>query len=97
MEDVVVFNVGDLLARWSNDTIRSTVHQVVQPPVQSEGEVWPARLSKAFSAHANQDTFIEAIPGTFGVESEKRYEGRDYEWGVLFAEVKGYTLSSGWQ
>jgi isopenicillin N synthase-like dioxygenase len=28
----IVVNVGDLLARWSNDVFRSTLHRVVSPP-----------------------------------------------------------------
>jgi isopenicillin N synthase-like dioxygenase len=41
-----VVNAGDLLARWSNDTIKSTVHRVVEPP-RAEGDVHPARYSIA--------------------------------------------------
>jgi isopenicillin N synthase-like dioxygenase len=47
IEDTVVVNAGDLLARWSNDTIKSTVHQVVEPPSSGEGDVYPARYSIA--------------------------------------------------
>lgn len=32
MENTCVVNAGDLLARWSNDTIKSTIHRVVEPP-----------------------------------------------------------------
>ena len=32
IEGAIVVNSGDLLARWSNDLIRSTVHRVVEPP-----------------------------------------------------------------
>lgn len=48
MEGTVVVNAGDLLARWSNDTIKSTVHRVVEPPRgNAEGEVYPPRYSIA--------------------------------------------------
>ncbi|EGY19360.1 thymine dioxygenase [Verticillium dahliae VdLs.17] len=44
----VVVNAGDLLARWSNDTIRSTVHRVVEPPGGgADGDVYPPRYSIA--------------------------------------------------
>ncbi|KAL4907261.1 hypothetical protein BDW74DRAFT_176042 [Aspergillus multicolor] len=53
----------------------STAHRVVQPPMQTEGEVWPARYSIAFFANSNENSFIEVIPGTVRSESGKKYEG----------------------
>jgi isopenicillin N synthase-like dioxygenase len=48
IEGTVVVNAGDLLARWSNDTIKSTVHRVVEPPrKEEEGAEYPARYSIA--------------------------------------------------
>ena len=44
--DTCVVNAGDLLARWSNDTIKSTIHRVVEPP-SGDGDVYPARYSIA--------------------------------------------------
>lgn len=32
VQGAIVVNSGDLLARWSNDLIRSTMHRVVEPP-----------------------------------------------------------------
>jgi len=46
IEDTVVVNAGDLLARWSNDTIKSTIHRVVEPP-RAEGDSHPPRYSIA--------------------------------------------------
>lgn len=40
-----VVNAGDLLARWSNDTIKSTIHRVVEPPRTTDEH--PARYSIA--------------------------------------------------
>lgn len=71
----VVINAGDLLSRWSNDTIKSTMHRVVQPPTPIEGDTYPARYSIAYFCNPNFNKFIEAIPGTYGDEKEKRYEG----------------------
>ncbi|MCJ1309002.1 hypothetical protein MMC25_002657 [Agyrium rufum] len=34
IEGACVVNAGDLLARWSNDLIRSTEHRVVEPPAR---------------------------------------------------------------
>ena len=46
IEDTCVVNAGDLLARWSNDTIRSTIHRVVEPP-RAEVDTHPPRYSIA--------------------------------------------------
>ncbi|TPX18516.1 uncharacterized protein E0L32_011554 [Thyridium curvatum] len=79
IDDTVVVNAGDLLARWSNDTIKSTVHRVVEPPHKKEGDTYgdtyPARYSIAYFCNPNFKSHIEAIPGTFATESEKKYEG----------------------
>lgn len=45
IENTCVVNAGDLLARWSNDTIKSTIHRVVEPPRKTEEH--PARYSIA--------------------------------------------------
>jgi isopenicillin N synthase-like dioxygenase len=46
IEDTCVVNAGDLLARWSNDNIKSTIHRVVEPPTD-DGPIHPARYSIA--------------------------------------------------
>ncbi len=48
IDDTVVVNAGDLLARWSNDTIKSTIHRVVEPPHEDDGgDTYPPRYSIA--------------------------------------------------
>ncbi|KAI1854867.1 hypothetical protein JX266_000985 [Neoarthrinium moseri] len=74
IQDTCVVNAGDLLARWSNDTIKSTIHRVVEPP-SGDGPVHPARYSIAYFCNPNFKSHIEAIPGTFSGESEKKYPG----------------------
>jgi len=72
----VVVNAGDLLARWSNDTIKSTFHRVVEPPAPPEGDVYPARYSIAYFCNPNFKSQIEAIEGTYGGEKgARKYEG----------------------
>ena len=96
IEGTVVVNAGDLLARWSNDTIKSTIHRVVEPPTKSDK--YPARYSIAYASkppkilpeclesptysicyryfcNPNFKSHIEAIPGTYTTEAEKKYDG----------------------
>lgn len=58
-------NVGDLLARWSNDTLRSTLHRVVAPSADKINEtedMTPARQSIAFFCNPNFSTEIACLP-----------------------------------
>ncbi|KAF2470247.1 Clavaminate synthase-like protein [Lindgomyces ingoldianus] len=74
--DTIVINAGDLLARWSNDTIKSTKHRVVEPlpkPEDEGADSYLPRYSIAYFCNPNFDRMIEAIPGTFE-EKGKKYE-----------------------
>jgi isopenicillin N synthase-like dioxygenase len=53
-----VVNLGDALARWSNDRWRSTLHRVVVPTDGGR----TARHSLAFFHNANWDAVIECLP-----------------------------------
>lgn len=80
IEGTVVVNAGDLLARWSNDTIKSTLHRVVEPVGRKtvgagNEESYPARYSIAYFCNPNFKSYIEAIPGTFEKVEEKKYGG----------------------
>ncbi|KAJ6490317.1 hypothetical protein C8R47DRAFT_465317 [Mycena vitilis] len=61
----IVVNVGDLLARWSNDVLRSTLHRVVAPaakPVNAQEAITPARQSIAFFCNPNFSAEIACLP-----------------------------------
>ncbi|KAH7068051.1 hypothetical protein BKA63DRAFT_521032 [Paraphoma chrysanthemicola] len=75
IEGTIVVNAGDLLARWSNDTIKSTKHRVVEPPPRAEDadkEEYPPRYSIAYFCNPNYERMIEAIPGTYE-EAGRKY------------------------
>ncbi|KAL1862776.1 hypothetical protein VTK73DRAFT_6650 [Phialemonium thermophilum] len=74
IEGTCVVNAGDLLARWSNDTIKSTIHRVVEPP-HGDGDIYPPRYSIAYFCNPNFQSYIEALPGTYGAKEQKKYEG----------------------
>ena len=72
----IVVNAGDLLARWSNDVLRSTLHRVVAPPAKkisdTEG-ITPARQSIAFFCNPNFDAEISCLPTCSGPGQEPKY------------------------
>jgi isopenicillin N synthase-like dioxygenase len=55
-----VVNLGDLMARWTNDRWRSTLHRVVNPPRDAQGST--RRQSIAFFHQPNWDAEIACIP-----------------------------------
>lgn len=73
----IVVNAGDLLARWSNETIKSTKHRVVEPPPKPEYEgleTYPPRYSIAYFCNPNFDRLIETIPSTCSEGEKPKYE-----------------------
>ncbi|KAJ4473051.1 flavonol synthase/flavanone 3-hydroxylase [Lentinula aciculospora] len=73
----VVFNIGDFLMRWSNDTLKSTLHRVRAPPRreddQSDG-MTKERFSMAYFMGADKEKIVECLPGCFGPKKPKKYE-----------------------
>ena len=62
VDDCFIVNIGDLLARWSNDTWVSTLHRVVNPPAGGGAET--RRQSLVFFHNPNYDAVIESlVPG----------------------------------
>ena len=56
----LVVNIGDMMARWTNDRWVSTLHRVVNPP--ADIKVGTERLSIGFFHHPNYDALIECLP-----------------------------------
>ncbi|KAI0036733.1 Clavaminate synthase-like protein [Vararia minispora EC-137] len=75
--DTIVINCGDLLSRWSNDVLRSTLHRVVAPSIQpisgTEG-VTPQRQSIAFFCNPNAGAEISCLPTCYSPSREKKYQ-----------------------
>lgn len=55
-----VINVGDLMARWTNDRWRSTLHRVVNPPRDVTNST--RRLSLVMFTGPNDDAVISCLP-----------------------------------
>jgi isopenicillin N synthase-like dioxygenase len=62
---VLVVNLGDAMARWTNDRWKSTLHRVVPVPER--------RQSIAFFHNANWDARIECLPMCLGPGESPRY------------------------
>lgn len=58
--DCYIVNIGDLMARWTNNRWKSTVHRVVNPP--REAATISRRQSIVFFHHPNEDATIECLP-----------------------------------
>jgi isopenicillin N synthase-like dioxygenase len=71
--DAFVINIGDLMARWTNDRWHSTLHRVVDPPADGEGVI-PRRHSMPFFHNANWDADVTALPTTVNAGEKPRYE-----------------------
>lgn len=57
--DEMVINVGDMLARHTNNKLKSTIHQVVNPP----RELWgTSRFSIPFFMHPVSDMNLDCLP-----------------------------------
>ncbi len=63
----LVVNLGDMMARWSNDRYRSTPHRVVGP-------IGTDRISIPFFINPNAATVIEPITAVEGEDSPPRYK-----------------------
>ena len=64
LPNTYVVNIGDLMARWTNDRWVSTMHRVGNPP--REQAMGSRRQSLIFFFHPNYDARIECIPSCFG-------------------------------
>ena len=69
--EAFVVNIGDSLARWTNDIWVSTMHRVVNPPPAIAAE--SDRLSLVYFFQPNYDAIIECIPTCRGPNRPAKY------------------------
>jgi len=63
--------LGDLLAEWTNDRWRSTVHRVVPPPPAETGDF--RRRSVAWFQQPNHDARIEVLDVCCSADNPAKY------------------------
>jgi isopenicillin N synthase-like dioxygenase len=67
-----VINIGDLMARWTNDRWRSTLHRVVDPPDADASRT--RRQSMPYFQNANWSAEITCLPTCLAPGESPRYE-----------------------
>lgn len=68
--DELMINVGDMLSRHTNNNLKSTIHQVVNPP----REMWgTSRYSIPFFMHPVSEMPLNALEGTYDENNPKLY------------------------
>lgn len=71
LEDTFIVNLGDLMARWTNDRWRSTAHRVAVPDkgVREESQ----RLSIGFFVGPNYDAMVHCLPSCASEHDPAKY------------------------
>jgi len=69
--DELVINVGDMLARHSNNRLKSTIHRVVNPPKESWGT---SRYSIPFFMHPVSEMPLNCLDNCVTPENPKGFE-----------------------
>jgi isopenicillin N synthase-like dioxygenase len=67
IEGAFIVNIGDQMARWSNDLFASTVHRAINTTGRP-------RYSIPFFLGTNYDTLIDTLPGCVTAERPRKYE-----------------------
>lgn len=70
--DEIVINVGDMLARLTNNKLRSTIHQVVNPT--DLNKLKQPRYSTPFFLHPNPEMDLSCLESCVSGENPKQYE-----------------------
>jgi isopenicillin N synthase-like dioxygenase len=66
-----VVNIGDMLARWTNDRWVSTLHRVVNPPADRAAE--SRRQSVVFFQNPNYDAVVSCLPSCADGANQPKY------------------------
>lgn len=69
--DELMINVGDMLSRHTNNKLKSTIHQVTNPPRESWGS---SRYSVPFFMHPVSDMKLDCLESCIDEENPKQFE-----------------------
>ena len=70
-DDEIVINVGDMLSRYTNNKLKSTIHKVINPPK----ELWKkSRYSIPFFLHPIGTMSLNVLDSCIDENNPKKYE-----------------------
>ncbi len=69
--DELIINMGDMMSRLTNNQLKSTLHQVVNPPRSSWGD---SRYSIPFFMHPEAEMSLNCLPNCISDENPKKYQ-----------------------
>lgn len=72
IDGTFVINIGDLMARWTNDAWVSTLHRVVNPP--DNAGIDTRRQSLVFFHNPNYDAAVACIPTCLAPGAKPKYQ-----------------------
>ena len=70
--DTFIVNIGDLLMRWTNDRLVSTLHRVAVPPLDAGAQA--RRLSIGYFVGPRYNAIVECLPTCCGPGNPAKYE-----------------------
>ncbi|ORY25546.1 hypothetical protein BCR39DRAFT_590111 [Naematelia encephala] len=73
VDKAITVNVGDMLSRWTNGILKSTMHRVSAPPDAVKDGVLPERYSIPCFCGPSPNTIVDTMPGTYGPNRPKLY------------------------
>jgi isopenicillin N synthase-like dioxygenase len=88
VEDCLIVNVGDMLQRYTNGRLKSTIHRVVNPPKE---KLKTSRYSVPFFMHANPDMKLNCLEGCISAANPKQFEDITAE-GFLMQRLRDIGL-----
>ena len=92
--DTLTINIGDLMARWTNDRWRATKHRV-PAPLPGSAASKRARLSLVYFTGPNQQAVVECLPSAKCGADKPKYPPITMVENVASKMGSGYALSSG--
>tara|TARA_B100000795_G_scaffold269893_1_gene260971 strand:+ start:2840 stop:3805 length:966 start_codon:yes stop_codon:yes gene_type:complete len=88
VQDCLIVNVGDMLQRYTNGRLKSTIHRVINPPSKQLGT---SRYSVPFFMHANPDMALDCLATCINEKSPKQFENITAE-GFLMQRLREIGL-----